>query len=187
MSGIVRGQFLIAKPHLRDSNFFKAAVLMVEHNEEGAMGLVINRPSSDTVAKALNGHMEIDDCESLVYYGGPVEPAALFILHNAGFLDPGEQTVCDDILVGSSAEVFEQVVRAACDADSVRFRVYAGCAGWGPKQLEGELERGDWFVHPASEDLVFHDDPYVIWETLVMAVQQSHRILPHRTDNPEWN
>lgn len=183
----LRGQFLIAKPHIRDSNFFKSVVLMVEHNEEQAMGLVVNRPSSTTVAKALNGHMEATE-DALVYVGGPVEPAALFILHNAAHLDPGEEAVVEDILVGSSAEVFEQVVEAAEDEDrGIRFRVYAGCSGWGPGQLEGELARGDWFLFPGSEEMVFHDDPYVVWESLVTAVQQAHRILPHPTDNPEWN
>jgi len=187
MSESLRGQFLIAKPHIRDSNFFKTAVLMVEHNDEGAMGLVVNRPSDATVASALSGHVESSD-DALVFIGGPVEPAALFILHNAGFLDPGEQAVVADILVGSSAEVFEQVVEAAESSEhSVQFRVYAGCSGWGPGQLEGEIARGDWFLYPGSEEIVFHDDPYVVWETLVVAVQQSHRILPHPTENPEWN
>lgn len=187
MPEFLRGQFLIAKPHIRDSNFFKTAVLMVEHNDEGAMGLIVNRPSSATVADALEGTVDSKD-ETLVYVGGPVEPKALFILHNAAHLDPGEEAIVAEILVGSSAEVFEQVVEAAGDSDqSVQFRIFAGCSGWGPGQLEGEIARGDWFLYPASQEIVFHDDPYVVWETLVTAVQQAHRILPHPTDNPEWN
>jgi len=78
-------------------------------------------------------------------------------------------------------------VQTAEDKGAIQFRIYSGCAGWGPGQLEGEISRGDWFTYPGSEEIVFHDDPYVVWETLVMAVQQSNRILPHPTDHPEWN
>ena len=78
----LRGHFLIAGCELRDPNFFKAVVLIVEHTEEGAMGLVINRPSSLSVSNALAGHFDIPETGETVYCGGPVEPDAFFVLHN---------------------------------------------------------------------------------------------------------
>ena len=75
----LRGQFLIAGNNLRDSNFYKTVVLMLEQNDSGSMGLVINRPMDVTVSSALSKHFEIPECEHFLYCGGPVEPNALLI------------------------------------------------------------------------------------------------------------
>jgi putative transcriptional regulator len=188
MKDSLRGCFLVAGCRLRDPNFFKTAVLLIEHGPEGAMGLVVNRPSSVTISNALAGHFSLPETDDLVYVGGPVEPAALFILHGAGDLDPDEREVLPGLYVASSAEVFEQVVRSvAIDGADVPYRVYSGCAGWAPGQLEGELARGDWFVLPGSAEIVFHEDPYSVWDLLLAEVYRSKRLLPVHCDHPEWN
>jgi putative transcriptional regulator len=188
MSDTLRGQFLIAGCKLRDTNFFKTAVLVIEHGKDGAMGLVVNRPSSVTVSNALAGHFDLPETGELVYIGGPVEPAALFILHSAPEHDPEDPSVLPGLYVASSAEVFSHVVQANCNGGGdAHYRVFSGCAGWGPNQLESELARGDWFIHPARPELVFHDDPYAVWDTLLREVYRSKRLLPVECDNPEWN
>lgn len=188
MSESLRGQFLIAGCKLRDPNFFKTAVLIIEHGSDGAMGLVVNRPSSVTVSNALAGHFDLPETGEPVYFGGPVEPAALFILHSAVEFDPQEPAVLPGLFVASSAEVFSEVVRATCQGEGdSHYRVFSGCAGWAPNQLEKELARGDWFIHPARPELVFHDDPYVVWDTLLSEVYRSKRLLAAECDNPEWN
>ncbi|MGE3316012.1 MAG: YqgE/AlgH family protein [Planctomycetaceae bacterium] len=188
MSQSLRGHFLIAGKRLRDSNFFKTVVLMVEHGDEGAMGLVVNRPSSVSVAHALSEHFQLPDTNDQVYVGGPVEPSALFILHNAAELDENERPVIPGLFVGSSAAVFESVVRSSAEGNpNLRFRIFSGCAGWGPDQLEGELSRGDWYHHPADSDFLFHDDPYQVWDLMMQKVHETNRILPADPANPEWN
>ena len=188
MSGSLRGQFLIAGKRLRDPNFYRTVVLMVEHGDEGAMGLVVNRPSSIGVAHALSEHFHLPETEDMVHIGGPVEPSALFILHTAHELDESETSVVPGLFVGSSADAFENIVRSAAAGDeSMRYRIFSGCAGWGPEQLEGEIARGDWYVSPAAADLVFDSDPYDLWDTLLAKVFEAKRILPHRCKNPEWN
>src|SRR3989304_1996646 len=117
MPNSLRGQFLIAGKRLRDPNFARTVVLIVEHGSEGAMGLVVNRPSSVTVAHALCEHFNIPETDDLVYVGGPVEPQNLFILHNAGHLDENENPVVPGLYVGSSPEVFETVVRSAAASE----------------------------------------------------------------------
>ena len=184
----LRGRFLVAGKRLRDPNFYKTLVLMVEHGSDGAMGLVVNRPSSVTVAHALSAHFELPETDDVVYVGGPVEPAALFILHNAPQFDSGESPVVPGLYVGSSEDVFETIVEQASSGDpSVRFRIFSGCAGWGSGQLESELDRGDWYFYPASPELMFHDDPYEAYDLVLQKVHASNRILPHTSDNPEWN
>lgn len=184
----LRGHFLIAGPRLRDPHFYKTAVLIIEHGAEGSMGIIINRPSSISVAHALGGHFKLPDTEDVVYVGGPVEPNQLFIVHSADEFSNGEAAILPGLYVGMSTDVFEEVVeRALCEQDGLPFRVYCGCAGWAPQQLESEMLRGDWFVIPADMDYLFDDDPYEVWDRLVQKVYEAHRLLPHKCENPEWN
>lgn len=184
----LQGHFLISGKRLQDPNFCRSVVLMVQHDEDGAMGLIVNRPSSVSVAHALSEHFNLPETEDLVYVGDPVEPAALFILHNAGELDQSEAPVIPGVYVGSSAEVFETVVRQAAQcAGDLRFRIYSGCAGWAPGQLESELARGDWYIIPATADLVLHDDPYQVWDEAMKRVYKANRVLPQTCEHPEWN
>jgi len=187
MSEFLKGQFLIAGYRLRDDNFFKSVVLIVEHNDQGAMGVIVNRPSDETVSETLAGHFDLPETGDVVYLGGPVEPAALFIVHDGGVDEPDEPEIVPGIYVASSAETFEKIVRGAADDLPVRYRIYKGCAGWGPGQLEGEMARGDWLVNPATEEVVFDEDPYAVWEEQVNAVYSKHRLLPHPEVSPEWN
>ena len=187
MPPTIRGHFLVAGPRLKDPNFFKAAVLLVEHNDEGAMGLVINRPSAVTVHNALAGHFDLPAASGFVYQGGPVEQSALFILHNSQSLDPEETPIIPDLFIGSCADVFEEVVQTSLLDDSIQYRIFSGCSGWGEGQLEGEIARGDWFVVRATLEHVFAADPYTVWDELMEQVHKSHRILPNHPINPEWN
>jgi putative transcriptional regulator len=184
----VRGQFLIAGTQLRDPTFFKTVVLMVEHCDDGAMGLVINRPTSVNMANMLAGHFDIPTTDEVIYSGGPVEPKALFVVHDSSELSDGENPVVPGIHVASSTDVFERVIQSYLTSDDeMEFRIFAGCAGWGAGQLEDELERGDWYLQPATAGMTLDADPYEIWDRLVEQVHQSHRILPHSTSDPEWN
>jgi putative transcriptional regulator len=170
------GQFLVAGKRLRDPNFYRTVVLIVEHGDDGAMGLVVNE------------HFPLPETGEVVHIGGPVEPSALFILHNAGDFEDSERPVVPGLYVGSSADAFERIVRSASEGNSeLKFRIFSGCAGWEGGQLEGELSRGDWYVHPATARLAFAEDPYVLWDLMLRKVHEAHRILPHAAKNPEWN
>ena len=185
----LRGRFLIAGPRLRDPNFFKSVVLIVEHGPDGAMGLVVNHPSSDTVANALQEHFDLPETQELVYVGGPVEPSALFVVHNSAKLDPTEMPVVPGVYMGSSAEVFQEILAASLhkDDEDLIYRVYGGCAGWGPNQLESELERGDWLTLDADAKYVYADDPYLVWEQLITKTYKTRRMFPQKCEHPEWN
>lgn len=184
----LRGHFLIAGCRLRDPNFFKTAVLIVEHGPEGTMGLIINRPSSLTVAHALIGHLDLCQNKDLVYVGGPVEPEALFVVHDDPDIDPDEEAVMPGLYMGSNPSVFKSIVcTEPGDEPTVKYRVYSGCAGWGPGQLEDELARGDWMTLPAEANMVFHPNPYSVWDELLSRTFRNKRLLPQNCDHPEWN
>ncbi|MBD3675042.1 MAG: YqgE/AlgH family protein [Planctomycetaceae bacterium] len=183
----IRGQLLVAAKHLLDPNFFKTVVLMIEQSESGAMGVVINRPSDIAVSHALSGHLDVHGMNENIFYGGPVEPGGLIVLHDRADLAESE-AVIPGVYVPTRADVFEEVIRAAQeDGDSTIFRVYNGCAGWSPGQLESEIARGDWYSIPASADLVFCDDPYSVWEESMNQVATSQRFIDQTVENPELN
>ena len=188
MSGLFQGSFLIAANHLRDPNFYRSVVLMLEHNDQGAMGLVINRPSSMTIAKALSQQGQISGNDAPVFVGGPVEPTSLFILHNCLALGKRDQEVTSGLFLAGSEDSFEQVVRSEKKPDaSVKFRLISGYAGWGEGQLESEVMRGDWYSIPADGSLVLEEDVYGLWERCMRRLHRANRLLPHNITNPEWN
>ena len=187
-SNSITGHFLIAGKQLRDPSFHRAVVLMVEHNESGSMGLVVNRPSNVSVARALSDPLDLAESDHLVYVGGPVEPSALFVLHSAGEFEEGTSDVIPGIYVGSSPDVFEQVIEQVAGGNNdLAFRVFSGCAGWAPGQLDGELDRGDWHLLPAVAAQVIPPDPYKLWDELVAQVHETNRTIPPTPGNPEWN
>jgi putative transcriptional regulator len=151
------GQLLIASPALFDPNFRRMVVLIAEHGDEGAMGLVLNRPSDTTVAEGVPPLSALAGPAEPVYVGGPVEPEGVIVL--AEFEDPAEAAA---IVVGDVGFV---PADGGEDVDVRRARVFAGHAGWTGGQLEAELEEGSWIVEPAlPEDVFARED---LWETVL--------------------
>ena len=188
MSASLRGNLLVAGSHLRDPNFYRAVVLMVDHNDDSAMGLIINRPDSLAVDAAIEEAKMSSAGMGPVYAGGPVDTSSLFILHSCTELGRSDEEISDGIFVTGSHESFDALINKDTDCQhDCGFRVYRGYAGWGPEQLEGELDRGDWRIMPAEADLVFEDDPYEIWEACTRWLQKKNRLLPHDVPNAEWN
>lgn len=189
MADSLKGHFLIAAKRLRDDNFYKSVVLLLEHGEHGAMGLVVNRPSSIKVCHALSGHFDLPETEDVVYGGGPVEPAALVIIHDDSQFEDEGPSVLPGIFVGGSPDAFERVICEAADSDNLKhsFRVLSGYSGWGAGQLENEISRGDWLIHPACRELVFFDDPYSLYDVLLQRFYEANHILPHRVKDASTN
>jgi len=158
----LRGQLLIATPTLTDPNFARSVVLIAEHSEDGAMGLVLNRPLGVLVADAVEPLAALVDADAAVYQGGPVEPQAVLAL--AEFTDPSDAVslAFDEIgFVSSDPDV--ETLRAAVR----QARVFAGYAGWSPGQLEEELAEDAWIVEPARGADVFTDDADELWANVL--------------------
>jgi putative transcriptional regulator len=158
-----KGKFLVARRQLIDPNFNQTVVLLVEHSEEGALGLVINRPTEVKLSDVL----EIDGAARLVepvYSGGPVAHGRMLMLLRAPETPEGAQPVFEDVHSSGSRELLERLVTQQGAVE--HFRVYAGHAGWAPGQLEAEIERGGWHVAPADSDLVFSMAPENVWPEL---------------------
>lgn len=178
----VRGQLLIAGPGLLDQNFWRTVVLVVEHTDEGAIGLVLNRPSEATVGETVPQLEELLDPEERLYIGGPVQPSGVIVL--AEFEDATDAALLafGDIGVlgtNSSSDELSAGVRVG--------RAFIGHAGWGPGQLDGELERGDWMLDPARREDAFSIEPGGLWSEVLTRKGGSYALIARMPADPSMN
>jgi putative transcriptional regulator len=172
------GHFLVASRYLRDPNFLRSVVLMIQHDNEGAVGVVINRPTDKTVRDVWD-QIGYDPCdrEDLIYIGGPV-PGPLVAVHT---LEPfSEREVVPGVHVAMSRDAIDVIVRRK----DVTLRLYSGHAGWGSGQLEGELAAGGWLTTEATKDDIFADHE-TIWKSVtqrigleIMAPDIAEKLVP---------
>jgi putative transcriptional regulator len=176
------GQLLLASPSLLDPNFARTVILVGVHGDEGAMGVVLNRPSSVTVGEAAPLLAEAALEDEPVYVGGPVQsssivflgefldpsPAGLLVLGRIGF--PAPEASIDDLLQATA-----------------RRRVFAGYAGWGSGQLEQEVQGGDWIAHTALPQDVFSDEPESLWSSILTRKGGSYALIARMPLDPSVN
>lgn len=156
----LQGQLLISSPLLHDPNFRRTVVLMTHHDDEGAMGLVLSRPSDVAASEAVPSLGGLPGSADPVFVGGPVQPEAFMVL--AEFDDVTE----------AAAPIMDGIGFMPADSDPeelsiLRMRLFAGYSGWGAGQLEAELEEPSWIVVDAEADDAFADDPDELWRTVL--------------------
>jgi putative transcriptional regulator len=181
MDDSLRGKLLIASPALADPNFARGVVLITEHNEEGALGIVLNRPSETGVGEVAP---ELGDLVSdePVFIGGPVQPQALVVL--AEFNDPEAAAW---IVVADVGFVSADVDQVDLGRAIRRGRVYAGYSGWGAGQLEGELAEDAWIVEPPMPAELFPDDPLALWQSVLARKGGQFTLIARMPDDPSLN
>ncbi len=153
--------FLIAMPQLKDTNFEKAVVLMVEHGSGGAMGLVINRPADVTFGDlASDQQFDVDPVHEAksIFVGGPVEPYRGFVLHDSDRV--AEKTL---LLPGLYLSVTSDSLQPLLRDPAVHVRFCLGYSGWGAGQVEAELASGSWLFTEALTATVLFGEPEQIW------------------------
>lgn len=164
----IAGQLLVATDRMGDPRFAETVIYMIEHDREGALGLVVNRPLGQApiaaVLERLGLEAEAERGEIAVHTGGPVEPGRAFVLHSADVMAEGSRAVDEDFAVSSRPAILRLIGQGAGPKHSI---FVFGYAGWGPGQLDGELARADWFVIPAETGLVFAPDPAQSWREAV--------------------
>lgn len=157
----LRGRLLVATPSLTDGNFAHAVVLVLEHHDEGAVGVVVNRPSEAALADTLPEWAPRASGPEVIFVGGPVQRDAMIALGRSADTDAGEQLVLPGVAVVDLAE------DPGRRSDIEAVRVFAGYSGWGAGQLETEIEAGGWFVVDALPDDVFAAHPEDLWRRVM--------------------
>jgi putative transcriptional regulator len=177
----LQGQLLIASPGLLDPNFKRTVILITEHNEEGAAGLVLNRPTDAEVSELVPVLEPLVDDGEHVWLGGPVQPNGVLVLGE--FADPDDAAVP---LFGSlgfpSLDDPDEVVPL-----TTRRRIFAGYAGWGSGQLEDELAREDWILEEASNDDAFTEAPDELWADVLRRKGGIYELVARMPEDPSVN
>lgn len=164
-SASLSGRLLVATPELVDPNFGRTIVYLVEHDEEGAMGLVVNRPLGDLDVAKFFANLELEG-EGLsgtlrAHSGGPVEPSLVYMLHSADNMLESSRTLRGGLALTTEPEMLR---RLAQGAGPERHLLLFGYAGWGPGQLEGEIAGGFWEDLEAADDLIFGKSDRIKWK-----------------------
>jgi putative transcriptional regulator len=158
--GSLAGQLLIATPTMRDPRFDHAVILILKHDQEGALGIVINRPLGERPMAHLLGDSSVSG-NVQVFVGGPVEPNVGFILHSADYRRAATMDVDGRVAMTANREVLRDI---ADKKGPAKVLIAFGYAGWAPGQLEAEMAHNVWYTAPEDPALVFDDDREKVWE-----------------------
>jgi putative transcriptional regulator len=178
------GQLVVATPLLDDPNFHRTVVLVLDHDEDGALGVVLNRASSVPVRDTLEDWVELVADPPVVFGGGPVEPTAVVALGRAAPDRPTDGTTA----------ILERIQLVNLDDDPMlvaldleRLRIFAGYAGWAPGQLELEIAQGAWFPVVADPGDVFTTDPASLWHTVLGRQSGDLKLFATFPEDPTLN
>lgn len=190
----LEGYVLISETDLLDPNFYRTVVIMIQHNSDGAFGLVVNRQSETSLGEAIDDLHETTIGNAPVFVGGPVQQEYLFVLHggipgvpeNEHALRPAPGVVFEPAspeLLSWLAEAWE----TGAPADNPAVHFYAGYCGWGPGQLEHELREGSWLLQQIRTDIVFHPDPETAWKHALGQKGGFYQIVAETGFKPSMN
>jgi putative transcriptional regulator len=177
----LKGQLLVAGGGLFDPNFRRTVVLIGEHNEEGALGVVLNRPAPFRIEEAVPPLASIVAPDDRLFFGGPVQPESPVVLAEFDHPDFADLLVFGSIgfLTGEALpESREGILRA---------RIFAGYAGWDAGQLELEIDQDSWVLEPALDDDVFTAEPEELWSRVLRRKGGDYRLLASMPFDPSLN
>jgi putative transcriptional regulator len=168
LPGYLTGQLLVAMPQMRDPRFTRSVIYMCAHNAEGAMGLVVNRRVGSITFSDLLTQLGIGpnrrNEEIRVHFGGPVEQGRGFVLHSTDYTQAGTLRVDDLVALTATLDILKEI---AAGGGPRRSLLALGYAGWGPGQLDQEIQANGWLSVAADESLVFDDDLDQKWERAI--------------------
>jgi putative transcriptional regulator len=185
-----QGTLLAAGPDLMDPNFMHGVVLVCQHTDEGAYGLVVNRVSDYDARQVLGEHEVFHGREVPqlpIFLGGPVGLDTLQILHRAPDRVSGGVEVAEGIHVGGELATVAELMLSDPERARRDLRLTLGYSGWGEGQLEVELATGSWLPAPCAPELVFSEDVSGVWRRVVRSVGEGAADMADQPPDPEWN
>ena len=179
-----KGSLLVAAPQLTDPNFHRSVIFMVQHSPQGALGLIVNRPTEEEGFDRLEPWLRELSEPAVIFAGGPVQTDALIAI---GSVDPDLSSELISPIIGglSSLDVSQPPDELLEGLRSLR--IFRGYAGWGPGQLEDELEEGSWLVLTVQADDVFTTHPQGLWRNVLRRTGGRKALLADAPDDLSWN
>src|SRR5882762_11902154 len=169
----LKGQLLLDSGQLRGSFFQRTVLLICQHDAEGAFGLVLNRATGSNVGEMIVADLPDALKTFPLYLGGPVQPSALSFLYSDSFIP--DANVIPNLSLGHSLDSLREIGESFSAARKVK--MFAGYAGWSPGQLEDEMKRKAWLLHPASLELLFETDPAQLWQSILQKKGWKYKLL----------
>ena len=163
--GYLTGQLLVAMPQMLDERFAKSVIYLCAHTEDGAMGLVVNKLLENIDFPDLLDQLDLSPApggdDIRVHFGGPVESGRGFVLHTSDYVQDATMVIDDQIAMTATSDILRDIA----EGDGPRNSLLAlGYAGWGPGQLDTEIQANGWLSVAADDTLVFGTDPDTIWK-----------------------
>lgn len=178
------GQLLLATPKLLDPNFFRAVILVLDHDDDGALGVVVNRPSELPLSAVLPTWSGTSGVTEMLFTGGPVaQDSAIAVGVSRGAVpDSGFQQLTGEYGLVDLDSAPEDLVPSL-----VGVKIFSGYAGWGDGQLETEVSEGSWYVVNASPTDLLHPDPESLWRRILRRQPNELAYVANCPDDPTMN
>jgi len=178
-----KGRLLLSEPFMGDYYFGRSVILLAEHNDEGTVGVILNKPATAGFNEVLKDFPEFD---APIYIGGPVETNSLFYIHLLGEQIEDSVEIRDGVFWGGDIEAIkEMILLKMIDPKDIRF--YIGYSGWGKDQLKSELKRNSWLVSPADRTSIFNTDPLAMWSKFIDTMGNEYRYWNKFPIDPNMN
>ena len=181
--GIQSGSILLAEPFMLDANFKRSTVLLCEHNEEGSVGFIINKPLRMRIDELIEDFPEFD---AEVFFGGPVQTDTIHYIHNVGKLLDDSRLVADGVYWGGDFSKLKFLISSKLiSSENIRF--FVGYSGWSVGQLEDELNLGSWVSANMDANYLFKSIPSRLWEQVMYNKGDVYTVISQVPEDFSWN
>ncbi len=180
---LAKGIILLSEPFLKDPNFSRSVVLLTEHNSEGSIGFILNRPTDFRLNDIVEDFPTFD---APVYLGGPVQRDSLHFIHRIEALAEEGDEVAKGVYWGGNFEELKKMVRLGIvDPDDIRF--FVGYSGWGPTQLKDEMSNKAWIISKTGDQFAFSSGEKSLWGDILQAIGGKYKAMAHYPIDPSLN
>lgn len=177
-----KGKILISEPFLNDPNFKRTIILLSDHNEEGSIGFVLNKPTEYN----LNMVVDFPAFDSKIFYGGPVQTNTIQFIYRGENIIEGSMEIMPGLYWGGSFDILRTLVESNA-VNPEDFRFFLGYSGWGEGQIDDELELNSWIVADTTIENIFSEEPDKLWREILKGMGKKFAILASFPENPSVN
>ncbi len=178
-----KGKLLLSEPFMTDINFIRSVVLLVEHNQSGSVGFVLNQPIELNLQDAIK---DFPLANPALYRGGPCESQTLHYIHTAGETLSGSTEISQGLWWGGDHEQMKELFRNGTLRE-YQFKFFVGYSGWGEEQLADEMEQKIWIVAPANKEYLFNTPAEALWRVVMKNLGHKYAIMSNAPLVPNWN
>lgn len=178
-----KGRYLLSDPFLQDQNFKRTVVLLTEHNEDGTIGFILNRPINFRLNEMVDDFPEFD---VPVFLGGPVQQDSLHFIHRIEQLAEEGDEIAPGVYWGGNFEKLKMMILSG-DVQHEDIRFFVGYSGWGPNQLAEEMELNSWIVSPSRQSFTFSANSGNLWHAILQAMGGKYKAMSNYPEDPSLN